>query len=199
MRLVRKRDSAQRLGSTASDAAGAVAEVIGSGVRSAGESVVPVLAAASRQVPELASRLAEQMQPVADSAQRRAAGAADVARGRTSELADRVVQAAYEATKSLPPETRDKVQRSLSRTGVKLPQPAPPPRRRISKKWMAAGLFAAAGVAFLFSGTVQDRVYDLVDRLRGEDLDAPLGGFASGTDGDRPQSDAGDPGEPSPS
>jgi hypothetical protein len=30
-------------------------------------------------------------------------------------------------------------------------------------------VFAVAGVAFLFSGTVQDRVYDLVDKIRGED------------------------------
>ncbi len=174
MGFLRKQKPMERLGSTASDAAGAVVEVIGAGVKSAGETMAPMLAAASHQVPELAGRIANQVQPAADTAQRRAAEAVVAARERSSDLAEKVVQAAYEATKSLPPDTRRKVQNSLAKTGIK---PPAPPRRRISKKWLAAALFASAGVAFLFSGTVQDKVYDLVDRLRGEDLDMPLGAY----------------------
>jgi hypothetical protein len=146
-----------------------------------------MVAAASHQVPEFAGRIAAQMQPVADSAQRRAAEAVDQARERSSDLAEKVVQAAYEASKSLPPDTRRKVQSSLAKTGIK---PAKPKRRGPSKKWLAAGILASAGVAFLFSGTVQDKVYDLVDRLRGEDLDTPLGGYekppAPATNGSQP-------------
>ncbi|HUY54884.1 MAG TPA: hypothetical protein VMV23_06970 [Candidatus Nanopelagicaceae bacterium] len=172
--LRRKQRPIDRLGASAADAAGAVAEVIGTGVRSAGESMGPALAAATHQVPEFAGRLAEQIHPMADSAQRHAVEAVEMARERSSDLAEKVVQAAYEATKSLPPDTRKRVLSSLAKTGIK-----PPAQKRhgISKKWMAAGLFATAGVAFLFSGTVQDKVYDLVDRLRGEDLDTPLGGY----------------------
>lgn len=174
MGFFRKQRPIDRLGASAADAAGAVVEVIGSGVKSAGESVGPALAAATHQVPEFAGRLAEQIHPVADSAQRHALEAVEMARERSADLAEKVVQAAYEASKSLPPDTRKRVQSSLAKTGIK-----PPAQKRhgVSKKWMAAGLFAAAGVAFLFSGTVQDKVYDLVDRLRGEDLDSPLGAY----------------------
>ena len=57
-----------------------------------------------------------------------------------------------------------------------------------------ARLLASAGVAFLFSGTVQDKVYDLVDRIRGEDLDMPLGAFPPGSvtsNGESPAPDQG--------
>ncbi len=190
MRFSRKQQrSMDRLGATASDAAGAVVEVLGSGVKTAGAAVAPAVVAASHQVPELAGRIAAQMQPVTETAQRRAAVAVEQARERSSDLAEKVVQAAYEATKSLPPDTRRKVQSSLAKTGIKPPEQ---PRRRISKKWLAAGIFASAGAAFLFSGTVQDKVYDLVDRLRGEDLDMPLGGYPDpappGTNGSQPAS-----------
>jgi hypothetical protein len=174
MGFFRKQRPVDRLGSTASDAASAVVEVIGTGVKSAGASVGPALVAAAQQVPEMAGRLADQFQPISDNAQRRATEAVGAARERSSDLAEKVVQAAYEATNSLPPDTRRRVYGSLAKTGIK---PAHQKRSRISKKWLAAGLFATAGVAFLFSGTVQDKVYDLVDRLRGEDLDAPLGGY----------------------
>ena len=187
MGFLRKQRPMDRLGSTASDAAGAVVEVLGTGIKSAGEAVAPMVAAASHQVPEFAGRLAAQMQPVADSAQRRAVDAVEQARERSSDLAEKVVQAAYEASKSLPPDTRRKVQTSLAKTGIKPPKPK---RRGPSKKWLAAGILASAGVAFLFSGTVQDKVYDLVDRLRGEDLDTPLGGYqapsAPATNGSQP-------------
>jgi hypothetical protein len=188
MKFLRKQQRPmERLGSTASDAAGAVVEVLGTGVKSAGAAVTPAMAAAAHQVPELTGRIAAQVQPVADTAQRRAAVAVEQARERSAELAEKVVQAAYEATKSLPPDTRRKVQSSLAKTGIKPPRPA---RRRVSKKWLAAGLLASAGAAFLFSGTVQDKVYDLVDRLRGEDLDMPLGGYqppvAPGSNGSQP-------------
>ena len=63
----------ERLGATAGDAAGAVAEVIGSRVKGAGDAVVPALTAVSQQVPEVAGRIATQIQPVADSVQKRAA------------------------------------------------------------------------------------------------------------------------------
>lgn len=195
MRLIGRRRRAQRLGATASDAASAVAEVIGSGVRSAGGAVAPALAAAGHQMPEIADRLATRVQPVTEAAERRAVEAVGAARERTSDLAEKVVQAAYEASRSLPPDSRRRVERTLAKTGVK---PNKPARRGIPKRWLAAGLLASAGVAFLFSGTVQDKVYDLVDRLRGEDLDAPLGGYAPGGvtgDGQHPQEAA----EPGPS
>jgi hypothetical protein len=188
----RKQRPVDRLGATASDAASAVVEVIGTGVKTATENVGPALVAAAHQVPEIAGRLAEQIQPVTDTAQRKATEAVGTARERSSDLAERVVQAAYEATNSLPPDARRKVQGSLAKTGIK-----PPHQKRsgISKKWMAAGLLATAGVAFLFSGTVQDKVYDLVDRLRGEDLDAPLGGYppppAAGGNGSEPGPETG--------
>ncbi len=193
MRLLGRRRRGQRLGVTAADAASAVAEVIGSGVRSAGEVVSPALVAAGHQVPEIAERLVTTVQPVTEAAERRAHEAVGVAKERTADLAEKVVQAAYEASRSLPPESRRRVERTLAKTGIKPPKP---PRRGISKRWLAAGLLASAGVAFLFSGTVQDKVYDLVDRLRGEDLDAPLGGYAPGSltdDGSRPAG-AGAPG-----
>jgi hypothetical protein len=180
----------ERLGTTAGDAAGAVAEVIGSRVKSAGDAVGPALCAVGQQVPEVASRIATQIQPVAETAQKRAAEVVAMARDRSAEFADLVVQAAYEATKSLPPDARKRVEGSLRKTGIEPPHR----RRRISRAWVAAGIFAAAGVAFLFSGTVQDRVYDLVDRIRGEDeADAPFG-FTSGvpSSGERDSAGAGD-------
>ncbi len=191
MKFLRKQQRPmERLGSTASDAAGAVVEVLGTGVKSAGAAVTPAVVAAAHQVPELTGRIAAQMHPVADTAQRRAAVAVEQARERSADLAEKVVQAAYEATKSLPPDTRRKVQSSLAKTGIKPPRPA---RRRFSKKWLAAGLLTSAGVAFLFSGTVQDKVYDLVDRLRGEDLDTPLGGYqpppSPGANGSQPSAE----------
>ncbi|MGH7609615.1 MAG: hypothetical protein ACREOD_06740 [Candidatus Dormibacteria bacterium] len=164
MRLGSKQRPIERLGSAAGDAAGAVVEVIGTGVRQASQSVPPALAAISQQVPDVAGKIATTVQPVAQQAQKRAAEVAEVAKDRSSEFAEKVVQAAYEATKSLPPDARRRVEGTLSKTGI---GPVPK-RRRISKTWVAAGLLAAAGVAFLFSGTVQDRVYDLVDRIRGE-------------------------------
>jgi hypothetical protein len=167
MKFGQKQRPIERLGSTAGDAAGAVAEVIGSGVKSAGEAVGPALSAVSQQLPEVASRIATSVQPAADTAQKRAADVLSLARDRSAEFADLVVQAAYEATKSLPEDTRKRVEGSLRKTGIVPPRK----RRRVSKAWLAGGLLAAAGVAFLFSGTVQDRVYDLVDRIRGEDED----------------------------
>ena len=186
MRLWGRRRKAQRLGATAQDAAGAIAELVGARVRSAGDAVAPALAAASHQVPEIADRIATTVHPVTEAAERRAQEAVGAARERSSELAERVVQAAYEASRSLPPESRRRVEKTLAKTGVKPPKP---PRRGVSKRWIAAGLLASAGVAFLFSGTVQDKVYDLVDRLRGEELDTPLSGYAPGSmtdDGTRP-------------
>lgn len=162
-----KQRSMERLGTTAGDAAGAVAEVIGSGVKNAGEALGPALNAVGQQVPEVAGRIATQVQPVAESAQKRAAEVVALARDRSGEFAELVIQAAYEATKSLPSDARKRVEGSLRKTGIEPPRR----RRRISKTWVAAGLFAAAGVAFLFSGTVQDRVYDLVDKIRGEEGD----------------------------
>ncbi len=188
MRFSRKQQRPmERLGSTASDAAGAVVEALGTGVKSAGAAVTPAMVAAAHQLPEFTGRIASQVQPVADTAQRRAAEAVEQARGRSADLAEKVVQAAYEATKSLPPDTRRKVQSSLAKTGIKPPKAH---RRRLSRKWLAAGILASAGAAFLFSGTVQDKVYDLVDRLRGEDLDMPLGDYQPppqpGTNGSQP-------------
>jgi hypothetical protein len=181
MKFGQKQRSIERLGSTAGDAAGAVVEVIGSGVKSAGDAVVPALSAVSQQVPEVASRIATAVQPAADTAQKRAAEVLELAKDRSAEFAELVVQAAYEATKSLPDDARKRVESSLRKTGIDPPRK----RRRMSKAWLAGGLLAAAGVAFLFSGTVQDRVYDLVDRIRGEEEDevadvaAPLGTRAS--------------------
>jgi hypothetical protein len=165
MKLAHKQRSIERLGSTASDAAGAVAEVIGSGVKSAGDAVGPALSAVSQQLPEVASRIATSVQPAADTAQKRAAEVLSLAKDRSAEFADMVIQAAYEATKSLPDDARKRVEGSLRKTGIEPPRK----RRRVSKAWLAGGVLAAAGVAFLFSGTVQDRVYDLVDHIRGED------------------------------
>ncbi len=162
-----KRRPIERLGATAGDAAGAVAEVIGSQVKSAGEAVGPALTAVSQQLPEVASRIATSVQPAADTAQKRAADVLAVAKDRSAEFAELVIQAAYEATKSLPDDARKRVEGSLRKTGIEPPRR----RRRHTKAWLAAGVMAAAGVAFLFSGTVQDRVYDLVDRIRGEDED----------------------------
>ncbi|MGH7643619.1 MAG: hypothetical protein ACRENX_11555 [Candidatus Dormibacteria bacterium] len=167
MNFGQKQRSIDRLGSTAGDAAGAVAEVIGSQVKSAGEAVGPALSAVSQQFPEVASRIATSVQPAADTAQKRAAEALALAKDRSVEFADLVIQAAYEATKSLPDDARKRVEGSLRKTGIEPPRK----RRRVSKAWLAGGLLAAAGVAFLFSGTVQDRVYDLVDRIRGEEAD----------------------------
>ncbi len=167
MRLRQRQKSMERLSSTAGDAAGALVEVIGNGVKGAGERVAPTISAVSQQLPEVAGRLASSMQPVADTAQKRAAEALETARGRSSEFADRVVQAAYEASKSLPDDTRKKVEGSLRKSGIK-PKSK---KRRPGKVWIAGGVLALAGVAFLFSGTVQDKVYDLVDRIRGEDED----------------------------
>ncbi len=161
---LRQRQRPQRI--SAGDAAEVVVDVLGTGVKTAGEALGPALAAVSRQIPEVAERIAKEMQPVAEEAQKRAAEAVEVARERSGDLAERVVQAAYEASNSLPPDTRKKVQSSLRKAGVK-----PKSSRHISSKWVAAGVFASAGVAFLFSGTVQDKVYDLVDRLRGEEMD----------------------------
>ncbi|HUY57702.1 MAG TPA: hypothetical protein VMV12_07725 [Candidatus Micrarchaeaceae archaeon] len=167
MKLGQRQTSMERLGSTAGDAAGAVAEVIGTGVKSAGEAVGPALTAVSQQLPEMASRIATSVQPAADTAQKRAAEVLSVAKDRSAEFADLVVQAAYEATKSLPQDARHRVEGSLRKAGIDPPRR----RRRVSKAWLAGGVLAAAGVAFLFSGAVQDRVYDLVDRIRGEDED----------------------------
>lgn len=178
MRIWGRRRKAQRLGATAQDAAGAIAELVGARVRSAGDALAPALAAASHQVPEIADRIVTTVHPVTEAAERRAQEAVGAARERSSELAERVVQAAYEASRSLPPESRRRVEKTLAKTGVKPPKP---PRRGVSKRWIAAGLLASAGVAFLFSGTVQDKVYDLVDRLRGEELDTPLSGYAPGS------------------
>ncbi len=157
----------ERLSSTAGDAAGAVVEVIGGGVKSASEAVGPALTAVSQQLPEVAGRIATAVQPAAETAQQRANEALAAARDRSSGFADLVVQAAYEATKSLPDDARKRVEGSLRKTGIKPSRR----RRRIRKTWLAGGLLAAAGAAFLFSGTVQDKVYDLVDRIRGEDED----------------------------
>ena len=181
MRFRQKQRPIERLGTTAGDAAGAVVEVIGSGVRSASEAVGPALSAVSQQLPEVANRIATSVQPAADTAQKRAAEVLALAKDRSAEFADLVIQAAYEATKSLPADARKRVERSLRKTGIEPPRQ----RRRVSKAWLAGGLLAAAGVAFLFSGTVQDRVYDLVDRIRGEDEDGegsrgPAGAPASG-------------------
>ncbi|MGA7172833.1 MAG: hypothetical protein WCB86_02940 [Candidatus Dormiibacterota bacterium] len=164
MNFGQKQRPIERLGSTAGDAAGAVAEVIGTGVKNAGGAVGPAISAVSQQLPEVASRIATSVQPAADTAQKRAAEALSLAKDRSAEFADLVIQAAYEATKSLPEDTRRRVVGSLRKTGIEPPQK----RRHVSKAWLAAGVLAAAGVAFLFSGTVQDRVYDLVDRIRGE-------------------------------
>lgn len=190
MRLLSRKRGAHRLGATATDAAGAVAEVIGTSMRSAGESVAPLLAVAGQQVPDMAGRFASSVQPVTEAAQRRAQEAVEVARERGADLAERVVQAAYEASQSLPPDSRRKVEKTLQKMGA-----TPPKKRRgWSKRWLAAGLLASAGVAFLFSGTVQDKVYDLVDRIRGEDLDMPLGAFPPGSvtsNGESPAPDQG--------
>lgn len=167
MKLGQRQRSMERLGTTASDAAGAVAEVIGTGVKSATEAVGPALSAVGQQLPEVASRIASSVQPAADTAQKRASEVVAMAKDRSAEFAELVVQAAYEATKSLPADARKRVEGSLRKTGIEPPRK----RRRVSKSWLAAGIFAAAGVAFLFSGTVQDRVYDLVDRIRGEEDD----------------------------
>lgn len=164
MKFRQKQRPIERLGTTAGDAAGAVVEVIGSGVKSAGDAVAPALSAVSQQVPEVASRIATAVQPAADTAQRRAAEVLELAKDRSAEFVELVIQAAYEATKSLPDDTRKRVESSLRKTGIDPPRK----RRHRSKAWLAGGLLAAAGVAFLFSGTVQDRVYDLVDRIRGE-------------------------------
>ena len=181
MKFRQKQRPIERLGTTAGDAAGAVVEVIGSGVRSASEAVGPALSAVSQQLPEVANRIATSVQPAADTAQKRAAEVLALAKDRSAEFADLVIQAAYEATKSLPADARKRVERSLRKTGIEPPRR----RRRVSKAWLAGGLLAAAGVAFLFSGTVQDRVYDVVDRIRGEDEDGagsrgPAGAPASG-------------------
>ncbi|HVC38763.1 MAG TPA: hypothetical protein VNH20_02155 [Candidatus Dormibacteraeota bacterium] len=167
MKFGQKRRPIDRLSTTAGDAAGAVVEVIGEGVKSASEAVGPALSAVSQQLPEVASRIATSVQPAADSAQKRATEVLAMARDRSAEFAELVVQAAYEATKSLPDDARKRVESSLRKTGIDPPRK----RRRISKTWLAGGLLATAGVAFLFSGTVQDRVYDLVDRIRGEEGD----------------------------
>jgi hypothetical protein len=165
MKLGQKQRPIDRLGTTAGDAAGAVVEVIGSGVKSAGAAVGPALSAVGEQLPEVASRIATQVQPAADTAQKRAADVVAMARDRSAEFAELVIQAAYEATKSLPSDARKRVEGSLHKAGIEPPRK----RRHHSKAWVAAGVFAVAGVAFLFSGTVQDRVYDLVDKIRGED------------------------------
>jgi hypothetical protein len=165
MKLGQKQRPIDRLGTTAGDAAGAVVEVIGSGVKSAGAAVGPALTAVSEQLPEVASRIATQVQPAADTAQKRAADVVAMAKDRSAEFAELVIQAAYEATKSLPSDARKRVEGSLHKAGIDPPRK----RRRVSKAWVAAGVFAVAGVAFLFSGTVQDRVYDVVDKIRGED------------------------------
>lgn len=167
MKLGQRQRSMERLSTTASDAAGAVVQVIGTGVKSATEAVGPALSAVGQQLPEVANRIATSVQPAADTAQKRAAEVVAMAKGRSAEFAELVVQAAYEATKSLPAEARKRVEGSLRKTGIEPPRK----RRRASKAWLAAGILAAAGVAFLFSGTVQDRVYDLVDRIRGEEED----------------------------
>ncbi len=173
MKLRHKQGSVERLTSTAGDAAGAVAEIVGTSVRNAGSAV-------GQQVPEMAGRIAGQVQPVAETAQKRAADVAAAARERSADFAEKVVQAAYEATKSLPKDTRKKVEGSLRKTGIEPPKQ----RRHIPRVWLAAGVLAAAGVAFLFSGTVQDRVYDLVDRIRGEDDTDEMFGFPPPSDGD---------------
>jgi hypothetical protein len=165
MKPGQKQRPIDRLGTTAGDAAGAVVEVIGSGVKNASAAVGPALSAVGEQLPEVASRIATQVQPAADTAQKRAAEVVAMARDRSAEFAELVIQAAYEATKSLPSDARKRVEGSLRKAGID----APRKRRRVSKTWVAAGVFAVAGVAFLFSGTVQDRVYDLVDKIRGED------------------------------
>ncbi|HVB52862.1 MAG TPA: hypothetical protein VNF24_01555 [Candidatus Acidoferrales bacterium] len=173
MKFGQKQRPIERLGTTAGDAAGAVAEVIGSQVKSAGEAVGPALSAVSQQLPEVANRIATSVQPAADIAQKRAAEVLALAKDRSAEFADLVIQAAYEATKSLPDDARKRVEGSLRKTGIEPPRK----RRRVSKAWLAGGVLAAAGVAFLFSGRVQDRVYDLVDQIRGEDEEGE--GFAA--------------------
>ncbi|MFZ0994615.1 MAG: hypothetical protein WAO09_01345 [Candidatus Dormiibacterota bacterium] len=177
MKLGHKQRPIDRLGTTASDAAGAVVEVIGSGVKNASAAVGPALSAVSEQLPEVASRIATQVQPAADTAQKRAADVVAMAKDRSAEFAELVIQAAYEATKSLPSDARKRVEGSLHKAGIDPPRK----RRRVSKAWVAAGVFAVAGVAFLFSGTVQDRVYDMVDKIRGEDDEMDDYGISSET------------------
>ncbi|HEY6537903.1 MAG TPA: hypothetical protein VI138_02545 [Candidatus Dormibacteraeota bacterium] len=175
MKFRTKQRPIERLGSTASDAAGAVVEVVGSGVKSAGEAVGPALSAVSQQIPDVAGRIASAVQPAAETAQQRAAEVLEIAKDRSGEFAEQVIQAAYEATKSLPDDARRRVEGSLRKAGIEPPRK----RRGVSKAWLAGGLLAAAGVAFLFSGTVQDKVYDLVDRIRGEDEDHEEGSSPS--------------------
>ena len=122
MKLGLKQRPMERLGTTAGDAAGAVAEVIGSGVKSAGEALGPALNAVGQQLPEVAGRIATQVQPVAESAQKRAAEVVALARDRSAEFAELVIQAAYEATKSLPSDARKRVEGSLRKSGIEPPR-----------------------------------------------------------------------------
>ncbi len=159
--------SAVRAGATAAEIAQAVSEALGPRIRAASEAVGPVLDSARQQIPVVAGRVAQNMQPVAEAAIDRAGSAIGEARQRSGEIAEQVVQAAYQVSRSLPPDARRAVESSLRKTGV-----TPPTRRRgPRKRWLAAGLLTAAGVAFLFSGTVQDKVYDLVERLQGQGAD----------------------------
>ncbi len=144
----RNQPAASRIGTTAAQ----LVDLVGPRLRAASESLGPVLEGARHQLP-----------PVAD-ARERVGEVLEEARERSGALAEQVVHAAYEVSKSLPPDARRIVESSLRKTGVEPPRP---PRRRRRRAWIAAGVLAGAGVAFLFSGTLQDKVYDLVDRIQG--------------------------------
>jgi len=156
--------SASRIGSTAAQ----LADLLGPHLRAASETLGPALDSARHQLPQVAEavggRLAANVQPMADGARDRVGEVIEQARERSGAIAEQVVQAAYEVSKSLPPDARRVVEQSLRKTGV---QPPRPPRRRHRRRWVAAAVLAGAGVAFLFSGTLQDKVYDIVDRLQG--------------------------------
>ena len=186
--------SAVRAGATAPEIAQAVTEALTPRIRAAAEAIAPALETARQQIPavagSVAGRLAQNMQPIAGAAIDRAGSAFGEARQRSGELAEQVVQAAYQVSQSLPPDARRAVESSLRKTGV---SPAVK-RRGPRKRWLAAGLLAAAGTAFLFSGTIQDKVYDLVERLQGQGADDDEAWSAGAIELDRPEP-AGDAGE----
>ncbi len=162
------RRSAGRIGGTASQ----LADLVGPRLRAASDTLGPVLDTARQQLPPLAEavggRLAANVQPIAEGARERVEDVIGQARERSGAIAEQVVQAAYEVSKSLPPDARRMVEHSLRKTGVEPPRP---PRRRHRRRWLTAAVLAGAGVAFLFSGTLQDKVYDVIDRLQGRTED----------------------------
>ncbi|HVA22617.1 MAG TPA: hypothetical protein VNN74_11070 [Candidatus Micrarchaeia archaeon] len=149
----RNQQSVSRIGTTASQ----LADLVGPRIRAATGSLGPALESARQQLPQVAEARERVGEAIGD--------AFDEARERSGALAEQVVQAAYEVSKSLPPDARRMVESSLRKTGVEPPRPKRHRGRR--RAWIAAGILAGAGVAFLFSGTLQDKVYDVVDRLQG--------------------------------